>query len=548
MKKVILSIFLAAAFLSSCSDAYEVDQPGYVSDENKVFADYKDIQRGINGLYSSLPGESEINFTSYFTDELGVGVNNAGQGINDGSYTFVLQAGNSFATGIWGSYYNVINRTNRILNRIEQLYKETPDATPELNYQKATLLGLRAYCHYKLFAYFTPDYSNSAGLSIIKLDFLQTDDYSRFEKRSTVGEIVAFIEKDIADAKVLGKFNADAQDSNISSLEQQSNTIFMSYNVLDAVLVKMYSMLQTSDSYSKMEQAFNRLTTNEVAPKAIGDAISYSAMFEDDETASLGSEAIFRLKRTDADGGVTDGVASAWYSARVSTDQTASAAYMEMGRSLYNELDKLDPASQGEPYNDANPRNDVRYTRSVLNGSTVNPDYMNLSAEAYRNGDKLYIGKYTGIENRPLMNSIWLFRFTDMLLALAEKRAAEGNYSGTVALGDFSNVESIIYNIRSNRNSNGVEPLVMPTNFSNAQQAYARILEERRVEFAFEGTRYLDMKRLGKKAATSGFVRDPKDCEGTGACSLEPTSNKLTLPIPRTEMLANPKMVQNPGF
>src|SRR5690606_30935466 len=113
-----------------------------------------------------------------------------------------------------------------------------------------------------------------------------------------------------------------------------------------------------------------------------------------------------------------------------------------------------------------------------------------------------------------------------------------------VALNDYTNVESIIFNIRANRNYTGaLTPVSMPTDFSSKQAAFARILEERRVEFAFEGMRYLDMKRLGVRAASPGFVRDPKDCASTGACNLAPNTTRLTMPIPRSEMVSNPNMV-----
>ncbi|HLV51207.1 MAG TPA: RagB/SusD family nutrient uptake outer membrane protein, partial [Flavobacterium sp.] len=215
----------------------------------------------------------------------------------------------------------------------------------------------------------------------------------------------------------------------------------------------------------------------------------------------------------------------------------------------YNELDKLDPTHQGESATAS--RLDIRYIVSVLGSSVVAPGYASMTQDQYRQADVLYIGKYSGeaIPNRPLMSSLWLFRYTDMLLSLAEKRAFEGQYTGTVAIGDYSNVESIIFNIRANRTLNfDLTPLSMPTDFSSAQAAYARILEERRVEFAFEGYRYLDMKRLGERAGSPGFVRDPQDCVTTGACQLEPTSTRLTLPIPRSEMISNPNMVQNPGY
>ncbi|UUV20151.1 RagB/SusD family nutrient uptake outer membrane protein [Paenimyroides aestuarii] len=537
MRKIFLTALLASAFLAGCSDAYDIEQAGVVTEESDVFRDANDIGKGLRYVYAQFPGESEINFDSYFTDELGVGVGNAGQGINDGSYTFLLQAGNDDAQAIWGSYYGVVNRVNRILSRIDEMLL-LPDAeTTELKQHKAHALVLRAYCHYKLFAFFTPDYTNPNGLSVIKFDFLQTDDYTRFEKRSTVAEIVAFIEKDIADAKAL-VVNTDGTPGNISPGGNMSGSGYVTNEMVESILIKMYSMLQTADSYNKLEISFNKVAAN----KSIADVITYIGMFGESASGADFNEGIFKLNRVSTQGTVQSGVAAAWYPAEV-----GEAPYMEMGRSLYNELDKLEPSKQGTPY--SSDRLEARYLVNVFNTSQVATNYASLSQDQYRANDLLYIGKYSGIPNRPLMNSIWMFRFTDMLLSLAEKRAFEGQLTGTVALNDFSNVESIIYNIRVNRNlSMDSTPLSMPTNFSTQQAAFARILEERRVEFAFEGHRYLDMKRLGVRAGSPGFVRDPQDCASTNACNLPATSTKLTMPIPRSEMVSNPNMVQNPGY
>lgn len=558
MRKIFLTALLASAFLTGCSDAYDIDQAGVVTEEGDVFRNADDIGKGLRYVYAQFPGESEIDFDSYFTDELGVGIGNAGQGVNDGSYTFLLQAGNDNAQAIWGSYYGVVNRVNRILSRIDEMLL-LPDAeTTELKNHKAHALALRAYCHYKLFAFFTPDYTNPNGLSIIKFDFLQTDDYTRFEKRSTVAEIVAFIEKDIADARLLVT-NSDGTPGNISPGGNMAGSGYASNEMLESILIKMYSMLQTADSYDKLEQAFDRLKST----KSLADFGTHVSMFGDGAESAT-TEGIFKLNRVSTQGSVQSGVAASWYPSEV-----GDAPYMEMGRSLYNELDKLDPSQQGKPYHDFQlengnrvldedgkpiilntySRNDTRYVVSVLNGSIVNPNYSSLPLAEYRDEDVLYIGKYLGITNRPLMNSLWMFRFTDMLLALAEKRAFEGQLTGTVALNDYSNVESIIFNIRANRNLTGaLTPVTMPTDFSTQQAAFARILEERRVEFAFEGMRYLDMKRLGVRAGSPGFVRDPQDCASTNACNLPATSTKLTMPIPRSEMVSNPNMVQNPGY
>lgn len=542
MKKIIIIAILAVtSFLGSCSDAYDIEQPGFVTDETRVFSNPADVKRGVGALYAVIPAEDEVQFTSFYTDELGIGLNNLGQGINDGSYQFNLISSNEYATRIWSNYFNLINRANRIINRVEELIPTaTASEENEYNASLAELYGLRAYAHYKLFAYFTPDYTDPNGLSVIKFNFLQTDNYSRFEKRSTVSEIVDFIQSDVDKAKELGGI------TNAVSSGYASNAM------LESILIKMYSMVQTADGYEKLEQSFNRLV--EDSGKGISDAGEYLSMYQ--EASGDGQESIFRYLRISTDGaGVQSGVASAWYPAAVDAQ---SQLYMEIGRSLYNELDKLDPSQTGKTLHEVIVvdgvekdttyfRSDVRYLSNVLTGSKVAPNYQSLSPDDYLNQDVLRIGKYTGISNRPLMNDIWLFRFTDMLLALAEKRAFENMTSGTVALGDFSNVESIIYNIRAYRNINGTNvPLSMPTDFSTPQAAYARILEERRLDFAFEGHRYLDMKRLGVKAGSPGFVRHEKDC--LNVCSLEPTSYKLTMPIPRPEIVANPNMVQNPGY
>ena len=532
MRKIFLSALFASVVLTGCSDAYDINQYGVITSEEAVFKTPADIEKGLNYVYALFPAEQQINFDSYFTDELGVGIGNAGQGINDGSYTFTLLAGNSDVQDIWGQHYGVINRVNRILNRIDEMMLEANADTTSLKGHKAHALALRAYCHYKLFAFFTPDYTNPNGLSVIKFDFLHTDNYNRFENRATVSEIVSQIEKDIQDAKELGGVVGNGTSG------------YASNEMLNAILIKMYSMLQTDDAYAKLEVAFNDLKET----KSIADMGTYLSMFGESASSADPTEGIFKIDRVSSDGANSQfGVASAWY-----PTQVGSAPYMEMGRSLYNELDKLDPAYQGYPMEivdedeDGNeivvqtPRSDVRFLTAVLPTSLVNPNYASLSQEAYRNQDVLLIGKYLGISNRPLANSIWMFRFTDMLLALAEKRAYQGDLEG---------VRSIIEEIRINRNYNSDGSAVtMPTDFSTQQAAYARILEERRVEFAFEGQRYLDMKRLGVKAGSPGFVRDAQDCASTNACQLEPSSTKLTMPIPRSEMVSNPNIVQNTGY
>ena len=558
MKKVVLTIFSAFALLTSCQDAYEIDQPGYVTDGSEVFTDVASVERALSGIYGMLNTETRIKFETVFTDEVGIGVNNGGAGINDGSYNFVLLSTNGYAESIWYGNYTTINNINRLFRVIDGLIVKEEEGSPNrLRFEKARaeLYGLRAYCNLVLFSYYTPDYKNPAGLSIMKLDYEHTD-LNVTIPRSNVADIKKFIEDDITEAN---KYYGD-QGYNLAENH------FITKGALDAMLVKLYSM---TEDYDNVIDIASDIIDSNIHTLATGN--DYVEMYHvkdyfDDELKQWmngGStvqqnnpEIIFRLRRAVNQ---SYAISDIWYTNQIGSSGNTS---FEMGRSLYNEFDKLDPTKTGQPVYDPALKNDfdvpyyiylersdVRFKTNLFSDSEAKANYKSLSQTAYLANDKLFIGKYRERAENRMQADMMVFRFSDILLALAEARAAKGQITGTVAVGDYSNVESIIYNIRTarlNPDSGVTEPNGMPV-ITNAQSAWKAILNERRMEFAFEGHRYLDVKRIGEKANV-GFERDEKDCERNGACELAPRDYKLTLPIPRNEMLSNAKMVQNPGY
>jgi hypothetical protein len=192
--------------------------------------------------------------------------------------------------------------------------------------------------------------------------------------------------------------------------------------------------------------------------------------------------------------------------------------YFEMGRSLFN---LIDPA-------------DVRYDVNVHPSSVIDPDYAN--GVGGQDNDILVVNKYPGSEGQPLMNDLKIFRVSEMYLIRAE---------AAVAQGDLGLAADLIQEIRDARlGTTGTAP-----SFGSATEAYAAILDERRVELAFEGHRYLDLKRLGSRA-NQGVLKDPVDCAFNGACSLSADDYRFTLPLPIVEFNANPGLreQQNPGY
>ena len=531
-KFIVLTIALLG-LVSSCSDAYDIVQDGERNHSEQVYKDANDVESGINAIYESIPAETEVEFASTFTDEISLGISNGGQGLISGEYGFRMDPGNAYAAAIWNGYYALINRVNRLEVIAKKLQSEDVAANKtKYDDSLAELYVLRAYAHYKLFSYFTPDYTNPNGLSVINLDHVPPLDYKYSLGRNTVAEVVKFIEDDLKLATDLR--NAGWRDSD-----------YVNADVMNAIRVKLYAMTGNWDGvleYGQLVLGKIHLAKPDDYLKIFPRDLTLAA---DIETPS--TELVFQLKRTANNGG---SVAAAWYSGNVSKN---GSPFYQMGRSLYNELDALDPSLEGEVFKS---RNDVRYEVNLDDESEVQTNYESLSQGDYAS-DILLIGKYQGINasGAVLRNSIPLIRSTDILLAMAEARAARGELPASSTdpddlVDDYSSVYSILYTVRFYR-SNDFSKIVMPT-INNQKDAFNAILKERRVEFAFEGQRYLDMKRLGVKAGSEGFTRYSKDCFRNGACNLPVDDHRMTLPIPVTEMNGNvivrSEGQQNPGY
>lgn len=537
--KVLILLFAIGGLVSSCSDAYDIPEKGVIYDEYDAFREAKDIERGLNVVYASIPSTTEIGLSSVFTDEVAIGLNNGGQGLINGQFGFLMEANNGYASSLWGSYYTMINRINRLEVISKKLMAEAEVAknVAEVNKHKnnlSELYVLRAYAHYKLFAYFTPVYTNQTGLSAIILDHVPPLDYSYSLPRNTVKEVRDFILADLVRA-----------EENRTTTGWR-NMDYVNAGVINSIRVKLFSMTEEWDNVLTYGQEIMDQYT-------IADTKAYPNLFTKTPDPVTYGEIIFRSKVTPNTGPSVVGV---WYSVRANKD-TGSFFY-EMGRSLYNEFDKLDSSKTGTVASEG--RNDVRYAVNLLSGSNVLINYETVTQEQYAN-DILLVGKYPGIAGADLKNDIYLFRTSDILLAMAEARAGKGEFTeGSTDPDDnfnkYTSVYSIIYTLRANRwtpagaSTPDFSGISMPV-ITNPKSAFNAILNERRVEFAFEGNRYLDMKRLGAKAGSAGFTRYSKDCFVNGACNLPADDHRMTLPIPVSEMNGNNSLTtnsQNPGY
>lgn len=501
---------------TSCSDELmETYAPGALIDEDITFQNASDLQQYLNTTYTGLTSRNESEFVSIFTDEVGIGSENGGQGLDD-EYVFFL---NPLASGprvLWANNYASLARINRIIILADKLTATSTDAnnTNELKRIKAEALTLRAYCHLVILSYFTTDMKNPNALAGILADrvfVIDDNDYPR----NTNAEFYTLIQNDLTNA--IGLFDSMSPPHVFSNIF--ANKVF-------AQGLKARAYAYAGDYTNAETWADTVINIGLVS----ANATNYPSVFLT-ESNPLNVEVIFKFKRLASQNSQDTNLHNAWYNGDPNEN---GAPWYDISRALFNKLNPLD----------------VRYKTLVHPDSTIDPDYA--TSPNYRDSDKLLINKHGGTltaggtpwastSDNANNNDIKIMRFAEMLMIKAEARTAANDLIGAATA------------IKALRDKRFTTAQPLPT-YANQTAAWKAILDERRIEFAFEGYRFLDIKRLGT-LANSGIDRDPADYSSSTAnypaanpSNLPLNSYKWALPIPAIETNVNSAIQQNPGY
>jgi len=155
------------------------------------------------------------------------------------------------------------------------------------------------------------------------------------------------------------------------------------------------------------------------------------------------------------------------------------------------------------------------------NDNRASITYKNTGANPapYRDANKLYIAKYPGTVVGtifyPDANRI-VYRLAEIILFRAE------------ALNELGQPQNALPLLNQIRTRAGLTPSTATTQ----QDVRLAIEQERFAELAFEGKRYYDLIRTGRYAAVTGYNN----------------ANYLRWPLPASEIIKNPNLVQNPGY
>ena len=489
--KTLFISFIAISFFS-CEDAIDIQQPGRLIADN-AFQSINDLQLGLLGAYNTVDITYDIALNSRLTDEVHFGTVNGGQASD--LLNFVVTPETTEVQNIWITNYTTIGSVNRIIAAAANISRDDDPVTYDDILGQA--YALRAFCHFQILTYFSPDYTDVNALAGILVDFVPTDIFVELP-RNTNGEFYTQIESDLTSAENL--------------ITTDLGNKFMGQNFINALRARMYA-------YRGLYTQADGFAADLLASFPIADQGQYTAMYNDTDF----TEVIFSLERTigdSYDGQGTDGGGYAGSTFSFQSTESDGGIFLEMGRATFNILN-------GTP--------DIRFSRNInLGQSTINPAYN--TDPNYLNSDVIIINKYPGSDSQPLMNDLKVFRSAEMLLIRAEA-AADAS--------DFTAAATFIDQLRDARFGSD-----QPTPFySNQTEAFGAIMDERRIELLYEGHRWVDIKRLGARGGRS-IDRDTYECSFLAGCTLPTTDYRFTLPIPRAELSANTviREQQNTGY
>lgn len=513
MKKIskILFIALLATFMG-CNDAIEIRQVGRL-DAINAFQSVADLQAGLLAVYNQIDTTPEIALSANFTDEIAIGFDSGGQGF--ALYDFVLNAGSVAASNFWVRNFRANNRATILIEAASNI---TPTAAEQADYND--ILGqayfLRAYANMEMLLYFSPDPTDDATLAMPVIDFVAPLTIQPL--RDTTADAWTYINDDLNSAAGL--------------LSTQSSATFVSRDAVSALRARI-ALTRGDNATAKT------LASNLLGNYGLADATQYRNMWLDNDN----TEIIWKLERVlndsyDGQGATGSVNAGGWAGARFAfvNATLGGSPYFEMDRSVF---DALSPSAPG-----IGNGGDVRYDVMVSPTSVISIGY--LSDLDPVNNDILVIQKYPGSQGRPLMNDLKVFRSSEMLLIAAEAAAYQGNFNGTASTGVAATTAGLIKRLRDAR-FGSAQPL---PSYGSVADALGAVLDERKIELAYEGHRYKDLKRSGV-AGNKGIDRDPIACGiQSGACTLPASDFRFTLPIPIVEINANPGIAaqQNPGY
>ncbi|MRG46254.1 RagB/SusD family nutrient uptake outer membrane protein [Chitinophaga sp. SYP-B3965] len=449
---------LFLVFASSCLADLDV-KPTEIIDQTLAFQSVDDVNAGVLGVYAGLSTYTISTNTLLSDEAMWPTENNTNRGTL--MYSWRQDPVNPEAIAPWQSFYQVLDRANRILDVIDNVFA-TPQEEQIKKQYKGELLALRAYCHFELLRLYAVDYEPaSPGVPLMK-----TAEIGK-PSRETVGKVFDQINTDLLQAKDL----IPATFTNHSRITKQAVSA-----------IQARAALWQKDWDAAITYAGEVINAMPLATIA-----QFPDIWQDKNNA----EVVWELKREAQDA--------------------------KFGDFYRDGSDKILFAPSAKLRNTMNPTQDVRFNAYM---KELSPG---------RWAVVKYLGGQPALAN---LADIKLFRVAEMYLIRAEAYAAKGAAGLNPGSADLNALRA--------QRINGYTPEV----FADVTALMNAILPERFKELAFEGHRYLDLRRKNLD-----ITRLPEDViQAPTAIKLTAADKAYYLPIPLRETQANENISQHPEY
>lgn len=507
MKNIFLKLSLIALVVTSfsaCRDALVID-PRQSIDAATALNTKDGINAAVVSVYSRfksvrLYGRDLIAIPEALADN-GFATNKSGRLLPEANNVFRAH----FTGTHWSACYNGINQANLILEAIPTSTAPGVTAADKASWT-AQLQYLRALYYFdlvKVYSYMpgtTVPAQDKGGIPIV-LKGISTSAgaIELLPSRAPIADVYAQVVADLVAAEAV--------------LPTSTNANFANKAAAQALLSRVYLYMK---DYAKAKEWADKCITL-VGPSRLSNAGSYVAQWRN----ATHQETLFQftLASNAENNGVNESLQTSF-----TTLTAPGGALLATGGfgdlvptiSLMNAL--------GITLTGGNTTTNFGLNASIASRSS---DVRNLLYEpgtTGRGNSKVECTKYIGKNGFINLDNLPVIRIAEVYLTRAEAMATPGSpvFNETAALADLNT-------IATNR---GLTAFTL-----SGSALYEEILNQRRLELAFEGHRFFDLKRLGRD-----LVKAPH------YLTVAFTDIRILAPLPTSEIDGNKNMVQNAGY
>lgn len=408
------------------------------------------------------------------------------------AYNYQHQKNQSNVYNFWRKAYQAVYGTNVVIAKVTENQDPVRDQLLGENY------FLRAMIHFDLVKFFGRPYTQDNGESLGVMIKTNTD-VAELPARSKVKDVYALILSDLL--------------KSIKLMNSSKNNNFASKEVAMALLSRVYLYMGNyKDAYDYADQV---IKTQRYTLSSTTDYPKYFTKSPEEN-----SETIFAIKHVLKDDRLDDAIGSMYWGGDIGYGEMyASQPYRELVNKFPEDVRNSFVVPQYERNADG----------SIKKDPQGNPVLQK------RNGyPKYFINKFSFQNGYETLSSPVVLRLAEMYLTRAEAAFQLGRPDE--ALNDV--------NILRKRAGLSGNALFSASNMMGYTNVLDVILDERRLEFAFEGQRKFDVFR-NKKTLNRSYPGTHLP-SGQTTQEIQYTDPRVIFFIPEQDMVVNPNLVQNP--